>query len=59
MKSKVRFKGKLKSYLCWPMVLTVLLVLADVGLYFYDIATGIVLSGFTVVYFTVEMRLFA
>lgn len=58
MKSKVRFKGKLKSYLCWPMVLTVLLVLADVGLYFYDIATGIVLSGFTVVYFTVEMTLY-
>ena len=58
MKSKVRFKGKLKSYLCWPMVLTVLLVLADVGLYFYDIATGIVLSGFIVVYFTVEMTLY-
>lgn len=58
MKSKVRFKGKLKSYLCWPMVLTVLLVLADVGLYFYDIAAGIVLSGFIVVYFTVEMTLY-
>ncbi len=58
MRSKVRLKGKLKSYLCWPLFLTVLLILADIGLYFYDVATGIVLSGFTVVYFTVEMTLY-
>ena len=57
MKSKVRFKGKMRAYLCWPMYLTVLLVLADVGLYFYDVVTGIILSGFIVVYFTVEVCL--
>ena len=58
MKSKVRFKGKMRAYLCWPMYLTVLLVLADVGLYFYDVVTGIILSGFIVVYFTVEVCLY-
>ena len=36
MKSKVRFKGKLRSYLCWPLWLTIPMTLADVGLYFYD-----------------------
>ena len=58
MKSKVRFKGKMRSYLCWPMYLTVLLVLADVGMYFYDVVTGIILSVFTVIYLTVEICLY-
>lgn len=58
MKSKIRFKGMLKSYLCGPMFLTILLVLADVGLCLYDVVIGIVLSGFTVVYFTVELTLY-
>jgi c-di-AMP phosphodiesterase-like protein len=31
------------------------LVLADIGLYFYDVTTGIVVSGFIVIYFTVEL----
>ena len=58
MKSKIRFKGKLRSYLCWPLLLTIPLILADIGLYFYDVATGIVLSGFIVIYFTVEISLY-
>ena len=40
MKSKVRFKGKLRSYLCWPLWLTIPMTLADVGLYFYDVTAG-------------------
>ncbi len=58
MKSKVRFKGKMRLYLSWPLYLTILLVLADVGLYFYDTATGVVLSVFTAVYLTVETCLY-
>ena len=58
MKSKIRFKGKLRSYLCWPLLLTLPLILADIGLYFYDVATGIVVSGFIVIYFTVEISLY-
>ena len=42
MKSKVRFRGKLRSYLCWPLWLTIPMTLADVGLYFYDVTAGIV-----------------
>ena len=58
MKSKIRFKGKLKSYLCWPLFLTIPLVLTDVGLYLYDVSVGIVLTAFTVLYLTVEICLY-
>lgn len=58
MKSKVRFKGKMKSYLCWPLLLTIPLVLADIGFYFYGVSTGIVMSGFTIIYFTLELCLY-
>ena len=44
MKSKVRFKGKLRSYLCWPLWLTIPMTLADVGLYFYDVTAGVLLT---------------
>lgn len=58
MKSKIRFRGKLKSYLCWPLYLTIPMVLADVGLYFYDTMVGAIVSGFIVVYFILEMGLY-
>lgn len=55
MRSKIRFRGKLKHYLCWPIFLTVLLVLADVGLFYYDIKSGALLSAFTVIYFVFQL----
>ncbi|MCM1106950.1 MAG: DHH family phosphoesterase [Blautia sp.] len=58
MKSKIRFRGKLKLYLCWPLVLTILLVLAAVGLFFYDVTVGVVVAAFTVIYLTVELSFY-
>ena len=58
MKSRIRFKGKLKAYLCWPLLLAIPLALADIGLYFYDVTTGAVLSGFLVIYLAVEISLY-
>lgn len=58
MKSKVRFKGKLRSYLCWPLWLTIPMTLADVGLYFYDVTAGFLLTVFIVVYFVLELGLY-
>ncbi len=55
MKSKIRFRGKLKHYLCRPIFLTVLLVLADVGLFYYDMRSGILLTAFTVIYFVIQL----
>lgn len=45
MKSKVRFRGKLRSYLCWPLWLTIPMTIADVGLYFYDVTAGFFADG--------------
>ena len=49
MKSKVRFRGKLRSYLCWPLWLTIPMTIADVGLYFYDVTAGFLLTVFIAV----------
>ena len=58
MKSKVRFKGKLRSYLCWPLWLTIPMTLADVGLYFYDVTAGFLLTVFIAIYFVLELGLY-
>lgn len=55
MKRNIRFKGKLRNYLYWPMYLTLLFLLIDVGIYFLDIRCGIIVSGFIVVYLIVEV----
>jgi c-di-AMP phosphodiesterase-like protein len=55
MKNNIRFRGKLRSYLYGPLALTVLLVVMNIPLYFYDVRCGAVFSGFTVVYSVVEV----
>jgi len=59
MKSKIRFRGKLLvlSVLA-PNFLTIPLVLADIGLYFYDVALGLILTGFVIIYFVIEVSLY-
>lgn len=57
--NKIRFKGRLRSYLCWPLYLTVILVLLNIPIYLYDTKCGYIISGFTVVYFVVELVLYA
>ena len=51
MKSKVRFRGKLRSYLCWPLWLTI-------PIYFYDVTAGFLLTVFIAVYFVLELGLY-
>ena len=59
MKSKIRLKGKLSVYLSLPLFLTIPLALADVGLYYYNVAAGAVLSGFIVIYFAIALGLYS
>lgn len=58
MKRNIRFKGKLRNYLYWPMFLTVLLIAMNIPMYFYDKKCGIMISGFTCIYFIVEVVFF-
>lgn len=55
MKNRVRFRGKLKYYLYWPLILTALLVAMNIPIYFYSTEGGIAVSIFTVIYFLVEL----
>lgn len=59
MKSKIRLKGRLRVYLSLPLFLTIPLALADVGLYYYNVAAGAVLSGFIVIYFAIALGLYS
>lgn len=58
MKSRVRFKGKLRSYLCWPLWLTIPMVLADIGIFFFSFPAGVILTVFTGAYFLLEICLY-
>lgn len=58
MKNDIKFKGKLRNYLYWPIYLTIILILIDIGMFFYDVHSGEVLSVFTAIYFVVEMVLY-
>lgn len=53
MKKKIKLKGKLKNYMFWPLLLTVLLVAMTVPLYWVSREAGFMASIFTAVYFIV------
>lgn len=55
MKNNIRFRGKLRIYLYGPIILTILLELLNIPIYFWDVKAGLVFTGFTIIYFTVEM----
>ena len=50
MKSSIKIKGKLKSYIYMPMMLTVLLIMFNGAVYIKDISMGAMFSGFIVFY---------
>ncbi len=50
MKQKVKLKGHLKAYLQTTLILGILLIFVNVGVYFLDIMAGICVSGFLLVY---------
>lgn len=55
MKSNIKLKGKLMNYLHFPIILTALLVVLNVPLYFWDQKSGIVVTIFTIIYFGVTV----
>lgn len=50
MKQKLKFKGRLRNYLNWPLYLTILLFLLNIPIYFTDREAGLMVTGFLVVY---------
>lgn len=51
MKYKLKLKGKLRNYLFWPLLLTILLILLNIPIYCIDKEAGMMVSVFVVIYF--------
>ena len=58
MKKKIKFKGRLKSYMCWPLYLTFVWICADGIALRYDRRLGYGMVGFTVFYFALVLLLY-
>lgn len=54
-KKNVRFKGKLRIYMCLPLFLTIPLIGINIFVYFDNYTSGAVFSGFVLVYFAVML----
>ena len=52
MKSKVRFKGQMLSFMRWPVILSVVLVLMNVIMYFISVQAGLCMTLFLLIYLT-------
>lgn len=55
MKRNIKLKGHLKNYMYWPLILTILLVILNVPIYIINVKSGMVVSGFTVLYFVIVL----
>lgn len=58
MNKRIKFRGKLKSYMLWPLYLTIVWLCIDIPLIVYDTKSGLILSAFTVLYLILVMLLF-
>ena len=50
MKKKLKLKGQLRSYMQWPIMLTVLLAAMNLWIYVMDVRIGMVMSVFIGIY---------
>lgn len=58
MKRKIHFKGQLKNYMYWPLMLTILIVLMNVPLYYVDKKAGACVSVFALFYFVIVLGIY-
>lgn len=58
MKKKNHSGGQWKNHMFWPLMLTILIVLMNVPLYYFDKKAGICVSVFAAVYFVVMLGIF-
>ena len=50
MNKKIKFKGKMWVHFNWPLLLALIFAVANIGIYFYDVNSGVVVSLFWLVY---------
>lgn len=57
MKQRIKLKGRLRAYLQTALMLGGLLALVNIGIYFLDILSGLIVSVFLLVYFSAMLIL--
>ena len=58
MNKKIKLRGALKSYLLWPILLTVVLLCMNLSIYIVDKKAGLLLSGVILVYFLIAVTIY-
>ena len=53
MKRNIKLKGHLKNYMYWPLILTVLLVIMNVPMYWINQKAAMMVSLFVIIYFII------
>ena len=48
--NNIKFKGKLGVFFNWPIIITIALILLNVGVYVYDVKSGVFVSIFIIIY---------
>ncbi len=58
MKRKIKVRGRLKVYIQWPIILSVLLLAMNVCIYPVSLRAGLLMTGFLVLYILVAFLLY-
>ena len=58
MKRKVQLKGQLKRYVQWPLILSALLLVMNLAMYFVSVRAGCLMSIFLIIYIVVVLLLY-
>ena len=58
MKKRIRLKGHIKSYIQFSIYLGILLLFVDVAVYLINLQAGLLLTGYTVVYYIITLSLY-
>lgn len=57
-KKNVRLKGKLRTYLYMPLLLTIVLIILNVFIYMDNTSVGVMFSGFVLLYFLIMLLVY-
>lgn len=58
MNKKIKLKGQLKTYVRWPLMLTLLLIVMNIWTYILNVKVGILMSVFVAVYTIIVLVLY-
>lgn len=53
MNRKIKLKGHLRSYMYWPLLLAIVLVLMDIPIFWWSRKAGVAVAGFLLIYLIV------